>query len=329
MARIICGISGIAYKCEHVPMTLSHRETAHPIFYLHQKKLLNLYGRYSEGNLTNTDSYLLFLALLHSTEAVKFNTSAIYHDRTQHIIAANIGQLVNVIFKSNAIQHPAFKQPKFIINQDTASLDNIKIWIKAWQNNISDFLQGISTERDRDKLLRVQNILSSYIKSPETKDAQLATAAANWACLAAEFPKHKAEAWKAIIRKCYNLQAMFSTPREELLAIKEHCESNLEVGSIYFHTLMTTLKTGISNHNDFLGFDNVNSSNSLGYTLLETDNVRQEAALLSMVASAPTQEPKREDYPSKFAFIRAKLAYKEAQKMNKANEKKTIKELKL
>lgn len=330
MARITCKFSGITYKCEHVPMTLNHREISHPIFHLPQQKLLSLYSRYSDGALSSTDSYLLFLSLLHSTGAVTFKHPAIYTTETDKIIAANISQLVTVIFKSNAIVHPTFRQPGFVLREDTASLSNIHIWIKAWSRNITEFSLGLSTIRDRENLMEIQNKLTALIKSPETKDTQLASAVANWAALAADFPKNKLESWKGIIRRCFNLEAMFSTPKSELAEIKSYCEENLEVGSLHYHTLMKVLKTGIANHNDFLGLDSgffcdEDNSGDLGYTLLTTDNTVQEATMLDIISRAPTSPPVESSYPSKIAFLRAKLAYQQARKFEESKKKEELK----
>jgi len=318
MAKIICGVSDIPITIPHVPMTLSRREYSHPIFYLPQKKLLGLYTTYTKGQLTDIDSYLLFLALLKSTDSVEFVVPARITESTPNIIAANIGQLVKTIWATNAIYHPHFKQPKFFIRQDTANLDNIKIWIAAWNNNISDFMKGINRESFIRQLKTVEDKLSKLIFSPEAGKTKLASAVAEWADKAACFPIATKDSWKLIIRKCYNLEAMFSTPKKDLVAVKEYCEENLEAGSIHYHTLMKTLRTGISNHNDFLGIGSLNSTSSESYTLLTTDNTIEEAATLSLIAKAPDKEPVVSDYPNKLAFLRAKLAYREAVKFNLA-----------
>ena len=213
MAKIICGISDIPIIIPHVPMTLSRREYNHPIFYLPQRKLLGLYSTYTKDHLTDIDSYLLFLALLKSTDSVEFVVPAQITSSTAHLIAANIGQLVNIIWQTNAIRHPSFKQPRFFIRADTANLDNIKIWIASWQKNIDDFKSGIDRDSEIRKLKKVEDKLARLIHSPEAGNIRLASAVAEWADKAACFPISKKDAWKLIIRKCYNLEAMFSTPK--------------------------------------------------------------------------------------------------------------------
>ena len=317
MAKIICGISDIPLTIPHVPMTLSRREYNHPIFYLPQRKLLGLYTTYTKGHLSDIDSYLLFLALLKSTDAVEFVVPALITTSTPHIIAATIGQLVNVIWSTNAIRHPSFKQPRFFLRADTANLDNIKIWIASWQGNIDNFKQGINTESDIRKLKKVEDKLSKLIFTPEAGETRLASAVAEWADKAACFPTAKRDAWKLIIRKCYNLNAMFSTPKKDIIEIKCFCEENLEIGSIHYHTLMKTLRTGIANHNDFLGLGVFDSKDDSSYTLLTTDNTIEEAATLSLISKAPAEEPVETEFNgNKLAYLRAKMAYREAVKFN-------------
>lgn len=319
MARIICGTSGVPFKCDHVSMTLAHREMNHPIFYLPQKKLLGLYSLYIKGQLTDIDSYLLFVALLNSTDAVVFVEPTYVTTSTEKIIASNIRQLVSVIWETNAVIHPSFKQPKFYVRKDTANLDNIKIWILAWRKNIEDFKSGIDTRTFAKKLLDVENRLSNLIFSPtSTSDTQLCNAVANWACLSADFPVAKMDDWKLIIRKCYNMQAMFSTPKKDIIELKEYCEENLEAGSIHYHKLMKVLRDGIANHNDFLGLGSLGDTDTgnYGYTLLDEpeDTAKGEESLLAIIADAPEEEPIQSAYPTKLAYLKAKMAYSAAKR---------------
>lgn len=314
MANIICAISSIPFKCSHLPITLSNREYSHPIFALDQKQLFPLYKKYTAGELTDIDSYLLFLALLKSTDKVEFVVPAQITTSTPRIVANNISQLINVIWSSNAIYNPRFKQPRFFMRKDNCNLDNINIWIHAWRDNIEDFKSGLSAQEEREKLRHVEDKLSKIIFTPEAGNIRLAAACAEWACKAAGFPATKAESWKKIIRKCYSLEAMFSTSKQDLKEIKEFCEENIEAGSIHYRKLMQTLRTGIANHNDFLGLGTLSSSqDSLGYSIVPQDSTKEEETMLAIIAKAPRTEPKESDYPNKISYIRARLAYRQAQ----------------
>jgi len=321
MANIICGISGVPFKTPHIPMTLHKREMNHPIFYLPQKRLLGIYSLYLKGQLTDIDSYLLFVALLKSTDNVTFSVITQVSTSTERIIASNIRQLVEVIWETNAILHPSFKQPSFYISQHTANLDNIKMWIVSWRKNIEEFKSGIDSRSSAKKLLETEKRLERLILSPDiTGDLKLLSAVANWASLAADFPIAKMDDWKLLIRKCYNMQSMFNTPKKDLIELKEYCEENIEAGSLYYHNLMKVLRTGIANHNDFLGLgyltsDPADKSSSYNYTLLDTpeNEAKGEAAILAIIASAPTSEPIKNEYKTLTEFLKAKLAYRAAQ----------------
>lgn len=315
MSKVICGISNIPFTCEHVPMTLSHRELNHPIFYLSQRKLLGLASKYHKGELSNVDSYLLFLALLDSTDSVRWNVQAVCTSSTESIIASNIHELLAVIHATNAIRHPKFKQPKYVVTGATADLSNIQLWIRAWRANITEFKDRSASVDDMQALVVAEKKLSYLLLSAEELQGKpkLAAAVASWASKIGAFPRAKDEAWQRIIRQCYNLSAMFSTPKEELLELKEYCEENIEAGSIHFHCLLTTLRTGIANHNDFLGLPAFSTGTKGDFTLLSSDNSKKEAAVLAVIHSAPKDKPVRGDYDTLAKFIKASLAYRAAE----------------
>ena len=319
MARIICGTSGVPFKTPYIPMTLHRREMDHPIFYLPQKRLLGIYSLYIKGQLSDIDSYLLFVALLKSTGDVTFVTPATVTTSTEQIIANNIRQLVSIIWETNSILHPSFKQPKLYIRGDNSNLSNVKTWIATWRENIEIFKSGIDTRSYAKKLKSVEDRLSKLIFSPTSiSDISLCNAVANWADMAAEFPVAKKDEWKLLIRRCYNMKAMFSTPKKDIIALKEYCEENIEAGSIHFYNLMKILRAGIANHNDFLGLGVLDIESpkckDYGYTLLDTPENPEvgEEAMLAIISDAPTEEPEQKDYPTKLSYLKAKLAYRAA-----------------
>ncbi len=153
MAKILCAYSGILFQCEHMPMALSQREYHHPLFNVPKKKLLALTGEWSRHRLSETESYLLYLSLLHSTDLILWRTPAKYTERTRSIIANNMESLVQIIGKIDLISHPAFTLPHFAIGPDTADLSNSYHWINAWLSNYEDWEQGLKDESLREKLV--------------------------------------------------------------------------------------------------------------------------------------------------------------------------------
>lgn len=333
MANVVCAISGLKLKVPHIAMTLDNRELAHPIFYLPQKKLLLMYERYLEqGDWSSIDSYLLYLALLNSTDHVKFCVPVTYRAaHTDKVIANTIDRLVAVMWKSAAITHPSFRQPSYIITDTIAtnSLLGISDFIESWEDNIKLFHMGYARTKHIARLATAEERLSKVILSGTT-GPHLAVKVAKWANMAAEFPEDTAAEWEKTIRKCYNSAAMFSTSKKQLIAIKEYCEQNIEVGSIHFHSLMVVLKEGIARHTDFLGLTDMHTiakstaGASSNYQLLDPEVADKEnTAIIDIIAAAPTEEPIREAYPTHLAYVRAKLNYRVYLQYKKVEEEVT------
>lgn len=332
MATVICAISGIRFACSH--LTSLHLDNTagfmHPIFAAEYSNLLALYTQHCKGELETTDSYLLFLALLHSTEKVTWKQPASVVPTSIsgiQLVENNISQLVQVLAKTAYIRHPRFSQPELTISASTSKLEQVNNWIAAWDENITDFYYGLADSVERDALQKVENKLTKMILGSESPK-QYASVIANWAAKAGDFPEQHCKLWRETIRSCFSITKMFNTPLTLLKEIKDHCECNIEVGSIHFHSLMEVLNAGIKRHIDYLG----GSSLALGYKLLdpltttseEREQYKREAAgqekVDQIIASAPKTYPKREDYTTNLDFIRAKLAYRAASSAGLSNK---------
>lgn len=332
MARVTCAISGIRFNCSYFEhLNIPHTEGfVHPIFATSHKQLHYLYSAHCRGELTSNDSYLLFMAFLHSSGKVtwKYPSSCNPNElRTKQLIENNIAQLVAVLEKTAIIRHPSFIQPSFNVTHENCNLDQIKNWIKAWEYNIRDFYTGRISDRTRQELVKVENRLSKLILSGEDPKT-FSHVIANWADKTADFPPEQADKWKDVISSCFSINKMFNTPLPLLKEIKDYCECNIEVGSIHFHTLSHVLKEGISRHIDYLG----GSSLALGYTLLSTSSVntiakaelKNSAELATLAAKAPSTEPVETNYSTSLEFLRARLAYRVASTVNNQKEKEEL-----
>lgn len=309
MANINCAISGIKFSCEHLPITVATAEGYyHPIFALPQKKLLPLFSKHCQGHLTPTDSYLLFLAYLWSTEQVEFNVPASCPPTsaaTAQLVEQNLRQLIEVIELTACISTPHFKQPSYTVYKDNSLLEQVPNWIAAWNSNIEDFRTGYREQRLEDAIKKAENRLTQAILSGE-EPHRYAQVIASWAAKAGDFPRDKSELYQKTIRSCFNSEKMFSTPLPLLKEIKEYCEVNIEVGSIHFHTLYETLKEGIGRHTNFLEL----SPSSLGDTyLLPEGSSLNDIELAAIRKKAPESAPKRTEYATDVDFLRAKLRY--------------------
>ncbi len=97
MAKILCALSGIEFKCDHFPIYLSSREVHHPIFSVDTSRLLTYDEKWINNDLNDTESYLLYLALFNSTGLCRFEVPAIRTQLTASIIAQNMSKLFDAV----------------------------------------------------------------------------------------------------------------------------------------------------------------------------------------------------------------------------------------
>lgn len=314
MAKILCAISGVEFECSYLPISLHSREYAHPIFALPQKKLLGLYQKYRHNELDSTSSYLVFLAYLHSTDLIDWRVPAKRTPFTESLIANNFDSLVSVIEKMNVIRNPSVEFSKIAINSTTCDLSTVEYWIAAWESTYEDFTSGYATAKHKADLHSLESKLEYLCKDVNRSETLFATRIAEWAAKAGDFPKFAIsyngkqiplyEYWKLIIRKCVNQESIFQIPSSDLQELIEHCEIYIDAGSIYGHALFKILKEGREKQKDFLGLGDFN------FTILEKGDDSVEAAnKLAIITNAPESEPIRIQYPSQFAYLKAKLAW--------------------
>lgn len=333
MSQVTCAISGIQFSTSN--MSSLHLAATdgfpHPIFAADKKALHRLYAAHCRNKLEQTDSFLLFLAILHSTGKINWNHPVSISPTCPaaiKLVENNISQLIGVIEKTSTILHPSFDQPSFTVRKENSNLEQLPNYIEAWNRNIKDFYSNLACDRDYEALKKTTDKLSYLILSG-TKPEHCANIVADWAAKAGNFPTDKIVLWKDTIKSCFSITKMFNTPLPLLKEIKDYCECNIEVGSIHFHTLSQVLKEGIARHVDYLG----GSSLALGYTILPTltdvakDNLgkpkiadtytsegelKNQAALALLAAKAPDKLPRREDYTTTLEFLKAKTAYRVA-----------------
>lgn len=333
--KILCAYSSVEFECSHFPAALFSREMGHPIFYLPQKKLLAYIGKWASGELTPTDNYLLFLAVLKSTDLVDFRVPAIRTPSTPAIIATNLEDLFKITAKMNTITNPHVAFPHVAITPETKTLENIRHWIYNWNEAYADFVSG--KEKDYDDRLQSRRItlregaLERLIKNPHKPVSAYSTAIAEWAAIAGSFPAFQTidrisgvqtscdEYWKHIIQKCAHEDGLFSINKEDLDELIEHCETEIPIGTIFSNALFKMLRHAKEKHKNFLGLGDIDIVKTTYQILNSTDSV-EDANIRAMMQSAPMEEPKRENYGTKFEYMKAKYRYDMSRKYNKESE---------
>lgn len=337
MAKILCSISGVQFSCDFVPISLNSREYHHPIFSLPQKKLLGLYQKYRHNELDPISSYLTFLAYLNSTGLVEFRSPAIYTPQTESIIANNFDSLVSCVERMNRISNPSVQFSRIAVTPDTKNLSNVHYWIGSWESTYEDFTSGYAAFKHSQALHEIESKLEYLIKDSDRNEVQFASRLAAWAEKAGNFPKFHiqvgnstipiSEYWKQIIRKCTNSESIFSIPSNDLKELLDHCEDNIDAGSIYGYHLFKILREGKEKQSNFLGLGDFQ------FSILPQDTSVESANKLAIIQNAPDKEPSRLDYPSQFQYLKAKLAWdmkvshKEEETKEEAKRKEIAEEL--
>lgn len=332
--KILCSISGLEFDCSYFPGTFYSREVFHPIFNLPQKRLLTYTSKWAGGELTPTDTYLLFIALLKSTDLVDFRVPVSRNEFTNSIIANNMEFLIRTVIKVNTIVHPTQVFHNVVVSPDTKFLTNVHYWIENWDEAYKNFQSGARRDIDDRKLVHRENALQRMIKNPHKSLSEYSSQIGEWACLAGNFPTFLttspyskeskiplAEYWKSIISKCAKDEQLFSIPKKDLAELVEHCEENIPLGSIFSNALFKILRYAQTRQKDFLTFDgedlDVPASGKGSYTILEQGTSAEAANMKALVDSAPKERPRKEQYPTHFQYMRAKLRWDMAQKFVK------------
>lgn len=332
MSAITCAISGVTIELPIfsklvIPHTAGY---IHPIFAASNKQLESLYIQHTKDLLSVKESYLLFLALLHATDKIIWETPVSLNPNskaTAKLVESSISILIEVVHKTNAINSKQFKQPKYTVRTDNCNLHGIRTYLRAWQDNLINFSKVAKSSLYEEKVKKLENKLTHMIHSYADTSTYTKTVA-SWADKAAGFPTAKASEWRKIIENCFDESRMRSTSLTAIQEVKEYCECNVEVGSLHYFKLMEVLKAGIVKHTNYLGDYSLTPISSIvGKSYLDSventigDEAKNKKAVTAIIASAPTAPPQEKDYPTKMAFIKAKLAYRIAS--NKASQSGT------
>lgn len=338
--KILCSLSSIEFECSHFPGTFYSRELSHPIFQLPQKKLLAATGKWASGELTPTDSYLLFLALLRSSDLIEWRVPVSRTEQTDSIVANNMESLLRTVIKLNTISEPELVFPHYAISNDTRFLSNVRYWIENWEHSYKEFKSGYKSAHESAILVRRENALARMIKNPHKPISSYSSELGHWASQAGAFPTFTVKSpfgsnlgtdiscsdfWKEIISRCTRNEYIFSIPDADLQELIEHCEEHIPIGSIYSHALFKILRDAQSRKRNFLDIGDPDLKSS--YSLISSSASVESANMKALIDSAPLEAPIREQYPSQFAYAKAKLRWDMAKKFGTSVSDSAISDL--
>lgn len=314
MSQAICAKSGIQFNIEFFPYNFNEGELHHPVFDLSYEQLIQekLLSKWIRREFTEIDTKLYFLSLLHATGLVDWRT---YARPTPAVCELNMEALLDILSWLYTIKHPSLSMPKMAITQDTATLDNVRNWIAAWNSAREDFESGYRELSRNQLMMRKEDTLQRLVKDHQKEICDFAAILADWAVLSAEFPTFEievnsipltcAEYWKHILVTCSKSpNHIWRLPIADMEELLEHLETNLEHGSIYAHATMKLIRDGITTHRSYLGSYNLSIGNDV-----------EQANIQILADNAPEFEPRIQDYPNKIMYLKAKIRYATAQKL--------------
>lgn len=319
--KIFCQYSGVEYTTpDFGSLQLTY---VHPIFSAEPRTLLSRAGDWASGSLNEQERRLLFLALLHCTELVKFKATAV---PAPHNVQANMESLLKIVGWLHGIQHPALALPSFVITPETRELQNVRHWLAAWWNARKDFEDGYHDYSELRKQRNRETALERLIKSSSKKTEDYIGMLSQWAFEASNTPLALREYWKKII--CSRSTSIYAVRTVDLEEIVEHMEENLEHGSIFAADFMKhvriLLKKNKAGLNYGLGMDddaelNYKQLMQTPFQIVEGDADTEAANRSIIISTAPESAPEARNYPSRVAFLRAKIAYEWAQRAAEAS----------
>lgn len=315
--KLYCRFSGIEYSIADTFGSYQH-VSIHPFFELPVKFYFSRAGDWAANRLHETERKLLFLGLLNSTDLVHFKHPAFPSDA---LVQQSMEKCMKIVSWITALKNPAVLLPQFSITKETCKLENIGHWLDCWYEARKDFEDGYVATSHLAKLRNREYALERLIRNAHKKVDDYSGLLAAWAMDAASVPKNLHEYWKPIFTtKGVSVYGLKQADIEECL---EHMEEHLEHGSIYANAVLKHLR-GLAKKNkqglafglgmedsEFQNLD-LDALSKQPFKIVE-DSV--ETANKEEIASRATEDrPQAKDYPSRVAYLRAKIAWEMAEK---------------
>ncbi len=257
--KLVCPYSGETYLTTF--FNDDKQADPHPIFRLPTRTLLAKARKWGESKYSETESRLLFLALMNSTSAVTFQTYA--YPSAQTVSAHMEGmfkmaawwdtisggrdqrgrdqQQIDLMNTTAAnlfsplTSTSKLKLPSYRVSEHNWQLNNISQWLSSLYECRKEWLQPSHRRHLQDILERREANLSKLIHSPHKRTEQYAAKLASWAMDAADVPADKRDRWTQLFK--LKGDEVFTVSSSELEQLKDHLETALfsidAVGSGY------------------------------------------------------------------------------------------------
>lgn len=330
--KLTCPLSGISY---HTDLGYGKGAAPHPIFYLPLKSLVSQHlNAFCDGKLSREELHLFGAALLHKLPTVWEEPLDVA--RCAHIWKSHIEKLAAVCLRLDDRERDQL--PEYHVCKETSSLYNLGTYLESISDVVAE-LNGVGTykntylQRNAEEI--IVRMLRQTINKAEKKHT-LPKLLADWAMEVGEFPTYNVpvlqndgittkkqplcQFWHHIIMRAFEVRDPVDMLSTQITAgdideLIEHCEHNIEVGTVHSNVLLGRLRTIREVLDEFRSPATVRKiqiaerNNDLVSALMgdteELTSVRVEVSS----APAPTSEPLRRDYPSMGAYLAAKIKW--------------------
>jgi len=343
--KLFCPLSGTSYT---VDIGYGHGQAPHPIFYIPLKSLIYQHlDKYCDGSLSSQEVHLFGCALLHKLPIIWESPLDFMQSSTQlhETWRKNIEKLATICLKYTHIEDSSL--PQYRIDKRNRDLNNLKIYLAS----IDEAVAELSYDEDDPEYLThpvptyiqqnaeevILKMLRGSMSKVEKKES-FPRLMADWAATTGNFPtteivvaitKGEEEVttirkhWKNIVYLTFkatdpiDLLSSQVTPgdMEELI---EHCEVNIEIGTIHSLALLRKLREVKSILKEFkspapsasmtIAKSYVITADFLSGELLGGENETKFTVDRPKV-TIPEKEPLRRDYPNTAAYLRARIAW--------------------
>jgi hypothetical protein len=284
--------------------------------------LLSRTGNWAKGELTPVENYILFVALLKSTNLVTFDVPA---RPNRSVVTGNMERLIKAAAWIHFLRTKIYL-PSYVVRDENATLSNIHLWLEALEDAKTDFHSNYWTIGARNKLEARQDALERMIKSPSRNQLRYASTLADWALTASgadvKLDKEMQDQWRAIFRLRGNDIALVSL--DDIEDVLDYMTLNLDSykGGIFANEVILHLRKlkVMKEKGDFFGIIDYDTLDydpedvlDNPFKILPRDS-KAHQFIKTVAANAPTTLPRKEDYATSVEFLRATSAYRIAQR---------------
>lgn len=180
--KCYCQISGVEFFSSEDFKEENTVQTYHPIFLLPARSLLAKAQKFGKFLYSEREEKLLFLALLHATEAVKWEVPAA---PTEQTVKKNMESVFKLLAWYEKISQGSLRFPELRVTAYNYTLDNIGVFITSWYECRKEYMAPESRRLLAAVLEEREYKLTRLINSPRDTFA-FAGKLWDWAKVAAD-----------------------------------------------------------------------------------------------------------------------------------------------